>query len=258
MKAKSTLSVAIASLLFICSTASAQLISEDFSNPDKAINDSATATVGAGGLGFAYDGNFGTWVYTTANMGINDAAAGTGLGDSNNNAIASVGVARAQDERGTNVRMISVVFDGDAFTDGQEYTLSFDVLGDASGSNTGDFWLAEFSDTDTSGSNYIQIDGTHKGGTVPFVAVGSASVDYITNGISYSEAAIVGETVVGPTLNSFNFTYSAGTDIAFAVGAYNNIFAIDNFQISAIPESSSYALLAGCLALTSVMIRRRR
>jgi hypothetical protein len=117
--------------------------------------------------------------------------------------------------------------------------------------------LAEFSNTDDSGINYIQIDGTHNGGTEPFVANGSALVDYITTG-SNSSDAIVGETVVGTTLTSFNFTYSAGTDIAFSVGTYNNVFAIDNFQITAIPETSFHALLVGCLTVGSVMVRRRR
>lgn len=55
----------------------------------------------------------------------------------------------------------------------------------------------------------------------------------------------------------------SGYNLAF--GAYNRgavtektVVTLNSFDVSVIPEPGTYALLAGCLALTSVMVRRRR
>ncbi|CAA6697036.1 PEP-CTERM sorting domain-containing protein [Lentimonas sp. CC10] len=93
------------------------------------------------------------------------------------------------------------------------------------------------------------------------------------NSGSYYSAA--GTTIVGP------IAVAAGTDLTAsgtlgtpdeaddfavfrfrdptAVGGAINQFLASNISLSvtAVPEPSSYALLAGCLALTSVMVRRR-
>jgi len=254
MTTKTKLSVAIAGLSFLGSAASAQIISETFSSPTTVSNSGAEASFGTGGAGYAYGSNFGTWIYNNGNMGINNAAEGDGLGGSNGNSISSIGMARAQDERGTNARAASVVYDGSAFTNGDTYTVSFDVIGDLGGNNAGRYWFAALNDTDAGGSNYVQVDGTQNtwNSINPYTAIGDATVSYFQENI-----LLDGDTIAGPTAVSFDFTYISG-DLAFSVGTFNNVFAIDNFQISAVPESSSYALLAGCLALASVMVRRRR
>jgi hypothetical protein len=250
------LSVAIAGLLFLGSAASAQVISEDFSSPLKVGSGGANAELGNGS---SY--TFASWVYSNGNGGIDDDPEGTGTGVDFNNDIATIGQARAQAGRGSNARAASVIFDGSAFTAGQEYTVSFDVIGDAAGSDTGRYWLAEVSGYDS--DDGISIDGTQAGwggGQKPFTVSGLGG-DSVVNFLADSAANGVlldGETVASTSVTSFDFTYSAGTDIAFAVGTYNNIFAIDNFQIGAVPEPSSYAFLVGCLTFVSVMICRRR
>ena len=100
------------------------IYAEDFSSPAKLSNDGATAELGNGG---SYA--LGTWIYATANMGIDDPARGAGDGSSPANAISSVGQARPQNGRGTNARALSIILDRWLFTGGVEYTVSFDVIG---------------------------------------------------------------------------------------------------------------------------------
>jgi arylsulfatase A-like enzyme len=222
----------IPAVLLVGATGAAADYTEDFLNPLKNSNSGANGYLGTGGVGYNYNGNLGTWLFSSGNGGINQAAEGLGDGSSNGNAISSLGQGRPQDERGTNARAISVILAGTLFTDSVEYTVSFDVIGDASGNNAGYYWLAEVYGYDNSGSNYIQIDGTHGGwsggANKPFAATGAATVNYLSDFV-----AIAGENAAGTTSVSFTFTYSAANsaDIAFAVGTYNNIFGIDNFEI---------------------------
>jgi hypothetical protein len=247
---------ASASVLFATSSMTAQaIIFEDFTSP-AVINDSgASSELGNGG---SY--TFGSWVYNDGNMGIDDAARGLGDGSNTGNAFSSVGVARIQDWRGTNSRATSVIFESSNFTDGQQYTVSFDVIGDELGADTGRFWLAEVSGYDA--DDGILIDGSHFGWATakPFAtsgAGGNSVVNFLADSPS-NGVLLDGENVAGVTNTAFNFTYSAGTDIAFAVGTYNNGFAIDNFQIATVPEPSSYALFAGLLAFAGILSRRQK
>jgi len=233
------------------------IISEPFTSPTTQSNAGAEASLGTGGVGFSYDDNFGTWIYNSGNMGINEAAEGDGLGGSNGNSISSVGMARIQDERGTNARATSVIYSGSLFTAGVEYTVSFDVIGDPSGNDAGRYWLAAVSGYDNSGSNYIRVDGTWNGWNTakPFAAFGSASVSYLADSID-NGVLLSGENVVGTTPVSFNFTYTTG-DIAFSAGTYNNVYGISDFSI--IPEPSSLGLLLiGAMIFMPLYFRRKR
>jgi arylsulfatase A-like enzyme len=231
--------ILIAFLLCGTGATAATIYSENFSSPSKNSNSGANGYLGTGGAGYNYNGSFGTWLYNNGNMGIDNPAEGDGSGSSNGNAISSIGNARPQDERGTNARAVSVILSGGLFTGGVEYTVSFDVYGDASGSDAGRYWLAEVYGYDNSGSNYIQIDGTQGGwgasaGTPkPFTKAGSATVNYLKDSAS-NGVLIGGENTAGTNSVSFTFTYddSNSADIAFAVGTYNNIFGIDNILIT--------------------------
>ena len=258
-------------------------------------NSGVDSSLGDGGAGGAFAYN--TWWYSNGNGGINVEGEGRKDGlnpDAAVNDLDTSGQANPQAAAGTNARASWVVFDGANFTAGEQYTLSFDVIGGSdrvggdAGTSSGRMWVAELAGYDTtSGSNFIQLDGTHNGwnkdtapASIPFAANGIASVNYLTadnalvTGSVFNGQNIVGEnlytnggTGIVPTItasdpgNTFTFTYTDGTnltDIGFAIGTYNNNFGIDNFEIAVVPEPSTYALLAGCFALASVMIRRRR
>jgi predicted NAD/FAD-dependent oxidoreductase len=87
------------------------------------------------------------------------------------------------------------------------------------------------------------------GGFDPFNGTGAAVVTQL---VAYN--------IADETQNeaySVDFVYTAGDIIGIAFGSYNAAGTFDNVVI-AVPEPSTYALLAGCFALASVMIRRRR
>jgi hypothetical protein len=261
MKKMTPLCAISACLIVTATSPAAAIISEDFDGPLKATPGAADAFLGTGGSGFDISGgggNFGTWIYNGGNMGIDDPASGAGDGSSLSDDLDTTGLARPQDVRGSNGRAISVVFESSLFADGVEYTVSFDVIGDSGGFDSGFYSLAEVYGYDNTGSNYIQIDGSKNGwggGSVkPFEGLGSATVNFLSDYVS-----IAGEQAAsGSVPNSFSFTYddTNSPDIAFAVGTFNNMYAIDNFTV--IPEPSSFALFAGVLGLGGVMIRRRR
>jgi predicted esterase len=219
--------------LFLPSMVAATTIySEDFSNPLKLGNIGANAELGNGG-----DYVMGTWVYSSGNAGIDDAATGDGSGTNLNNLISTVGEARPQSGRGTNSRAICVILDGSQFAEGVPYSVSFDVIGDPAGANSGRYWLALISGYDA--GNGIRIDGTHNGwgaaaGTPkPFAPSGSgnATINYLadsaTNGVP-----IDGENSAGTVRIEFFFTHDGSSDVGLAFGTYNNIYAIDNLVIT--------------------------
>ncbi|MGB0272053.1 MAG: Ig-like domain-containing protein [Opitutales bacterium] len=218
-------------LVHTSSLTAATIYSEDFSSPSKYGHFSASSELSNGG---SY--SYGTWVFSDGNGGVDNPAKGDGSGSSAANSIATYGQARAQAGRGTNARALSVILNASNFASGIEYTVSFDVIGDASGGNAGRYWLALVSGHDA--NNGILIDGTHNGwgsgagSPKPFTAsgAGAATIDYVQDSGS-NGVPLTGETSAGTTPVSFTFTHDGVSDVAFAVGTYNNIFAIDNFSI---------------------------
>ena len=64
----------------------------------------------------------------------------------------------------------------------------------------------------------------------------------------------INDTMVG----SESFKWKSSNNLSIGLDAANYSAEFDYLSIQAIPEPGTYALLAGCFALASVMIRRRR
>lgn len=209
---------------------------DGFSSSAPLLDGAASGFLGTGGTGIDYNGEFGAWVSHSFNGGIDEAGSGSEDGSGPDNRYSSIGLNRPSAFRSTNARASWVVFESSDFTDGTEYTLSFDVIGDPAGDLNGRHWLAALSGYDSSGTNFIQAQGAFPGwggGQKPWTASGSATVDFIEDSATNNGVPLSGETFGGSTEVSFNFTYdgSSGADIGFALGTFNNAFAIDNFKI---------------------------
>jgi len=59
------------------------------------------------------------------------------------------------------------------------------------------------------------------------------------------------------SLGNYNLGSSSTLSVTTSAGTYANGWSFDAITVTAVPEPSSFALLAGCFALASVMIRRR-
>lgn len=225
--------IAISTLFFLLlpQVAATIIYQEDFTDPLKLGNPTASSELGNGGT-YAK----GTWVFSDGNSGIDVAGSGDGSGSDSLNRISATGQARAQTYRGTNARAISVIFDSNWFAEGIEYTLSFDVIGDAAGANAGRYWLAFVSGYDE--ANGVAIDGTHNGwgagagSPKPLTASGggNAVIQYIEDS-SANGVLINGEDGAETFTVSLSFVHDGFSDVAFAVGTYNNLFAFDNVTI---------------------------
>ncbi len=236
------LSTFISALLYSTAIGSSGISTIDFSSPTTAVQTSNATTRTLGGTG-TY--SYGTWIYSA-------------VGEIN---VSSSGVAKIRNNASGNPRAIAVIFDSSSFIAGTEYTLSFDVIGTSLGDDSGRFWLAEVSGI--SGSNSV-ITNVAQGSAwssaaKPFTTT-SASLNFLADSAS-NGYLLSGENTDTTTKTTFNFTYTAGTALAFAVGTYNNQFAIDNFSIAeavSVPEPTTYALVLGVAALGIVAYRRRR
>ena len=95
---------------------------------------------------------------------------------------------------------------------------------------------------------------------------GAAAVT-IADGIFVENSGNGSFNIAGTQLNgSFqnvatNFSTLAGAELEIFISVRNNSnsesFSFDNIVVTAVPEASSYALLAGILSLISLSLRRR-
>ena len=61
-----------------------------------------------------------------------------------------------------------------------------------------------------------------------------------------------------PTVGSWGGAGSGAATDPTASGTAGDYMSIDSITLTAVPEPSSYALIAGMFALTSIMLRRRK
>jgi hypothetical protein len=149
---------------------------------------------------------------------------------------------------------VAVLFDPSLFTDSVEYNISFSNTG---ANGTERFAISEITgtlDSDT-GIKLVSLqNGTQ--GTV------RADTYLLATGTDAGSATVSNiETVTGfgsGTVTSSNFTYNSGSIIGFAFSYYNAPANIDNFVITAVPEPSSFVIIAGALAIGFVALRRRK
>jgi hypothetical protein len=231
------------SLLLAASSASAQVYSPDF---DSFV--SGTDYFGGVSLySYGYDADDTGAVYKALQYGQWGRAApdanfiDVGAGDIQ---------ARANNDGKNNARLLGTFVDPSLFTSGSG-TYNFSV--DYTGADAGASWIYLYKATGvtTDGNNDLILDVANGGfgGFDPFNGTGAAVVTQL---VAYN--------IADETQNeaySVDFVYTAGDIIGIAFGSYNAAGTFDNVVI-AVPEPSTYALLAGCFALAGVMIRRRR
>lgn len=140
-----------------------------------------------------------------------------------------------------NVKMGGLFLDPSLFSGAGDYTITFDIEGDALGNESYRAYVFAGSgyDFDGTGDNYLSLSlsAAGFGGYTGLTAVGtgvsaSTLVDQDISGLAVEPAT---NTV------SITFTYDGTSAIAFAVGGYNNAATIDNLSIAPY-EAPSYTI----------------
>ena len=175
-------------------------------------------------------------------FGFNDVGGGNIALQTNNNGSGTM--------KGAGVFLASSIFTAGTGT----YKLTYDLLADGESNNVNTrIWIGTSSTHDQTATNGWGID-------LSDVNLGTPASPFLTSGTT-----IVGATASANLNTSANiiggelvFSYTAGEDVSLVFGSGGTNAAFDNLSISLVPEPSTYALLAGCFALASVMIRRRR
>jgi hypothetical protein len=136
---------------------------------------------------------------------------------------------------------------GSAFGTSESYTLTFD-WGDAY--NWDD-------NVDTVNWRLFTTSDNTLSGSVSLIDSGTNSFDTNTANITYQSESFTTGTVVASNIGQELYIefYSATTTLQS--GNLGEFARIDNVTLTAVPEPSSYAMIAAFLALGAVMLRRR-
>ncbi|CAA6676241.1 MULTISPECIES: PEP-CTERM sorting domain-containing protein [unclassified Lentimonas] len=240
----------VASLALVqASNAAAVLIDEDFS------------TISVTSSSRYSDGNVGDWVSRYSNW----STAGTGaaraltadLSQGNNET--PVELLFAVSESDTSLTEISISFDytvpADAtlffYVAGYEGPLTTGLSGRLTGTD-GEYQLGGSDDFDGHlGAGYTLLGGATPTGLAA-TALATLSNASSTFNQTYNISAFGGG---GFSIADFDYmTVVFGIDTTLTAGS----ITVDNFNMTAIPEPGTYALLAGLTGLVFVMVRRRR